>query len=489
MSLSEKELDSLKSTVRCRDSEIDLLNSFVSKDVDALITSLIIHGFKSVGKTFTVQQYLNKLGVNKTIIRCDECITKKILLQRCFYNIRKDSGKKFLNKDQRFITLGENFSSFVTALEMFIAETNYEEPHVLVLDRFEQCVESTNELFPAFCRLQEQSRIKNLIILFVISSEEPKEVLTSSIPHIYFRNYSENEALEILQQNQLCKFGVDALDNSGAGHKFWNQYTKVIVDLFFAYTGSDMNLLIDICIKSWDKFIEPVLMNTYSISEFIKVYRANSYLFENENIINNSSVREFKTLEEEKPVENGNVEDLPIHSKFILIASYLASFNETRNDLHYFSKLKAVKYKRRNPSAAVKLKKGHLSKEDIDNRLLSPNYFDLERLLAILSVIYRSNASSLNFSESDELINMYNSVEKNEERKELERSKFTLSRNIDLNSQIATLFSLGLISKSATSDILGARVRWKCNIDWPTVETLADDVEFSITEFLSNKDN
>lgn len=487
MSLSEKELDILKSNVRCRGSEIDLLNSFISKDIDTLVSSLIVHGFKSVGKTFAVQLYLDALSVNKTVVRCDECITKKILLQRCFYNIRKDSGREFTREEQRFLTLGENFSSFVTALELFIAEANYHEPHVLVLDRFEQCVEPTNDLFPAFTRLLELSKINNLIIIFVISSEEPKEVLTSYIPHIYFRNYTEAETLEILQHDQLCYFGVDALDQ--VGHKFWNQYTKVIVDLFFAYTGSDMNLLIDICIKSWDKFIEPVLDNTYSINEFIKVYRANSYLFENENIINNSLVRDFKTLDEEKAVENGNVEDLPIHSKFILIASYLASFNETRNDLHYFSKLKAVKYKRRNPSAAAKLKKGHLSKDDIDNRLLSPNYFDLERLLAILSVIYRSNASSLNFSESDELINMYNSVEKNEERKELERSKFTLSRNTDLNSQIATLFSSGLISKSATSDILGARVRWKCNIDWSTVETLANDVQFSITEFLSNKDN
>ena len=41
----------------------------------------------------------------------------------------------------------------------------------------------------------------------------------------------------------------------------------------------------------------------------------------------------------------GHVHDLPLHSKFLL-ASYLASYGSYRNDLHKYSKVKVVKYKR-----------------------------------------------------------------------------------------------------------------------------------------------
>lgn len=69
-------------------------------------------------------------------------------------------------------------------------------------------------------------------------------------------------------------------------------------------------------------------------------------------------------------------------------------------------------------------------------------------------------------------------------KKESERSKFTLTRNIDLSNQIATLFSLGLLSKTNSSDILTAKVRWKCNIDWKTAEGIAKSVDFPISDFM-----
>ena len=51
----------------------------------------------------------------------------------------------------------------------------------------------------------------------------------------------------------------------------------------------------------------------------------------------------------------------------------------------------------------------------------------------------------LNHSDKDELLYMDDRIIEDEEKKESERSKFTLTRNIDLSNQIATLFSLGFI--------------------------------------------
>lgn len=491
MSLSEEALNDLKKIVKCRETQIELLNAFISKELETLVPSLIAHGYKSIGKTYTIERYLEALGIKRTIVKCDECVTKKLLLQRCLKRIRMDSGVDLSKYNQLFNYKGvevtnvgklcENFASFVVALEQFIEETNYQDPHVLLLDRFDQCMDPTNELFPGFLRLQEQSKIKNISIIFVISSDEPKEIVTNPIPHIYFKPYTQDQIVEILQNNQFCFFENKMYDNH-IGEDFWKQYSKIIVDSFFAYTGSNMNLLIDICFKLWWSFIRPVIEGRYKPSEFLRIYRENKDLFINDSIINNSLVREYGTLDEDKSSNATNVDDLPNHSKFILIASYLASFNEPKNDLNIFSRIK-VKGKKRKSNIA-KIRKGELSKDDINTQLLSPNYFDLERLLAIISVIYRNESESLNKSNED-FLNFYDNMSEREiAKKEQEFAKFTLNSNIDLNSQIATLVSLGLLTRTTALDILSSKIRWKCNISWPMVEGIAKEINFPLHNYL-----
>lgn len=492
MSLLKEELEALKKEVKYRESQIDLLNAFISKELETLVPSLIVHGHKSIGKTFTVENYLEALGIKKTIVKCDECVTKKLLLQRCLKRIRLDSGVDMTKYNQLFNYKGvevtnvgklcENFASFAVALEQFIEETNYNEPHVLLLDRFDQCMDPTNELFPAFLRLQEQSKIKNLSIIFVISTDDPKEIATNSIPHIYFPPYTQEQVVGILQTNQFCFFQEDLCDNY-AGHDFWMQYSKIIVDSFFAYTGSNMNLLIDICIKLWGSFIQPINEGKYKPTEFLKIYRENKELFTNDSIINNSLVREYGSLDDDLSMNITSVTDLPNHSKFILIASYLASFNEPKNDLSLFSRIKASKGKKRKSNLS-KVKKGELSKDDINTRLLSPNYFDLERLLAIITVIYRNESESLNKS-NEEFLNFYDNMSEQEiSKKEQEFSRFTLNSNTDLNSQIATLVSLGLLARTTALDILSSKIRWKCNISWSMVESIAKEINFPLHNYL-----
>ncbi|KAK6456842.1 origin recognition complex subunit 5 C-terminus-domain-containing protein [Scheffersomyces xylosifermentans] len=490
MVLSENQTNALKTSILCRDTEIDLLNAFVSENAEVSAPAIVVHGYKSNGKTFIVNRFLETLGVKKTVIKCDECITRKILLQRCLRGIASDTGIpnaiQSINDTGRLKqgSLGESLYSFLTTLDSFFKENNYKDRHVLVLDRFDQCIESTDEIYGGFIRLQEQTKIRNLSIIFITSSDDPKEIITTSVPHIYFRSYEEHEVIQILQMNRLCSFGDPEFDDNPASEEFWMRYAKMIVDLYFVYTGSDMNLLINICFKLWDRFVEKVIDRTYDLTEFVRVYRHNSSLLEDENIINNSRVKTVGDFEVDKSAGSAGVDDLPVHSKYVLIASYLASFNSQKDDMHNFSKIKAVKYKKR---ATTSAKRSHLTKGDIDSRLLSPNYFDLERLLAILSVIYRTNATSLNTMDTEEILNFHDDPAIREEKKEIERTKFTLSRNTDLYSQIATLFSLGLISKSASSDILGARVRWRCNVSWTKIQSIAKDLQFPIIDYLQKE--
>ena len=118
--------------------------------------------------------------------------------------------------------------------------------------------------------------------------------------------------------------------------------------------------------------------------------------------------------------------------------------------------------------------------------MLTANYVDLERILAILSVIYQHSSQTLNQSDKNDLLYLGDEIIDLENKKQLEKANFTLTKNIDLNLQIATLYSLGFLSKTNNSDILAARIRWKCNLDWNMAEAIAKSIDFPIADFLDD---
>lgn len=470
-------------TILHRDSQLQLLIAFVNVQTIPYLGLVIVHGYKSSGKTKTVTSHIQNLGVDHTIVNCDECITPKILIQQALQGY-SNAATIFLD---RIGDYGDNFTNFITALEIINEETNYDKPHILVLDRIDRCMDSSNDLFTAFARLKENSSVKNLMTIMITASDDPSDISTNSIPHIFFNEYSEEEIVDILQNDQICKFDTEELDSNPSSKDFWKQYIKMIVDLFYHFTGPDLCLLIDISIRLWDLIKQPVLDGRYTLNDFFKIYQENRDIFANEDIMNNAQVIDYATGLEEVSDEIESISDLPVHSKFILIAAYLASFNEPRTDPNFFSKMKMKKKKlTASPQKLARLKKGTMTKGDIDSTLLQPSFFDLERMLAILSVIYRAHSKVLLKSEREEILNIYEDPSIAEEKKQSEIERFTLSRNTDLNSQIATLYSLGFLVKTASSDILGAKIRWKCNITLATAELLAAKVNFPIYEYLNS---
>ena len=203
---------------------------------------------------------------------------------------------------------------------MFVEEFDYKlEHHVLLLDRFDQCFEYVNDLLAGFTRLRESSTLlQNFTVVVIISGEDPKEIVTLSNPHVYFKVYNESQIISILQESRLCKFNInDVSDDSTESIEFYNQYVKAIVDMLYPYTGSDMSLLIDFTKRLWDPFIEPIRQGRLQITEFVKCLKEGIHLFTNEDVVSTSGVIEFKTLQWEKQVTHGgHVHDLPLHSKF-----------------------------------------------------------------------------------------------------------------------------------------------------------------------------
>lgn len=468
--------------VKFRDTQLELLGAFVSKDSLQLCPNVLVQGFKSVGKTYTTQKYLELLDVKHTIINCDVCITHKILLQRCLTNIIADSGHSYdlLNfmykglRAARTSVLCENFAYFLMLLEQFIVETGYNEHHVLVLDRFDQCCDATDELFAEFLKLREYSLIRNISVIFITSHSDPREISTLSLPHIHFGPYSQDELTTILQNSQLGRLESVSDERS---RSFWFQFAKIIVDLFIDYTGSDLSLLGDLCMKLWPKFQHAVDLGRFQANEFIQIYRELKEDIFNDNVISNSVVATYAQEEAEDEL-SGALSDLPYHSKFILLASYLASYVEPKNDLQVFSRISSNKKKRESRPTEL------ITRRQIDSRLLTAGFFDLERLKAILSVIYRNESKTMS-TENLEFFNLYQDLTEREiAKKENELATFTLNSSVDVNTQLSTLVSLGLISRTYALDILSSKIRWKCNVNWDIIESISQEIQFPISNYV-----
>lgn len=466
-----------------RENELQLLSAFVRESHFELAPAVHVYGHKSIGKSYVVNAYLNSININKTVIPCDACVTRKLLLQRCLKSVRIDSGvdletyqQKFQYKgraESRFGALCDTFASFLDTLEQFFVETNYQKRHVLVLDRFDQCMENSDDLFASFLRISERSILRNMTIIIITSRAPPYDVASYAMPLVYFRPYTEDETVQILLLNQLC-----SIPGTKETSSFWAQYCKIVVDLYFSYSGCDLSMLIDVCTKLWDKFTLPVREGRYTSLDFVQVYRDRRHLFTDDYVVD---VPLHGEGDGHSLVDN--VPDLPYHSKFILIATYLASFLDPKGDMNVFSKLKARKVKK--PKTSLRqIRRGLLSKEDIDSRLLNANYFDLERLLAILRVIYRNESDSMIMS-TDELTELRETdIERIIKEREKEQDTFSLNASVELNSQIATLVSLGLLGRTSSSDILSSKARWRCCISWLMVMGLAEDVGFPIQSYL-----
>lgn len=470
-----------------REDELQLLQAFVTGQSLTTTPNLIVLGYKAVGKSYTVLQHLDQLQINRTIINCDECLTHKLLLQKCLNEIKNDSGVDLANYKQKYMYKGleaarvsllcENFAYFLMALEQFCSETDYDEPHVLVLDRFDECCDPTDELFASFLKLHEQSSIKNLSIIYIISHDVPREILTFATPRLHMNAYLREELTAILQEKQLYNLPEQSAD---VNKMFWNNFAKLMVDLFFDYTGSHVSLIINLCEKLWPKFADPVKEGRYQPQDILRIYRDIKSLLFNDHTITSSTVEQFNA-QDTSISDASAASDLPYHSKFLLIAAYLASYVDQKYDLQFFSRIKLIK-KRQKPSAS-----NSITKSSIDSRLLSASFFDLERLKAIFSVIYRNESRSLN-QDSLEFINLYLDMDERElARKEKEFATFTLNPSVDINTQLSTLVSLGLITRTYALDILSSKIRWKCTTSWEVIAEISREILFPILNYLVDK--
>lgn len=144
---------------------------------------------------------------------------------------------------------------------------------------------------------------------------------------------------------------------------------------------------------------------------------------------------------------------LPHHTKYLLIASFLASYNPAKLDVRFFSrgsedmtKTKRGKWRKGQHQAQTGKAK---NRDKLRQQLIGPKPFPVERMLAIF------------YSISDDAIDS----------------------TVDIQMAISTLVTLKLLIRSSAYDRLEA-TKCKCNVSYDFAIKVASEVNFPLSKYL-----
>jgi origin recognition complex subunit 5 len=197
----------------------------------------------------------------------------------------------------------------------FILELNSLKQGVIILDSVEKL---DKELLNFFTRIPEITKLKVILISKVAWNDLHNGSSIVNPLIVEFSSYSRREILDIL--------GKDVPEGVKKG--FYMDFTKIVYETVYK-SSRNLSEISLICKRLFPLFIKPVLKGEIKEEETAKlVQNVSKYLKEigqdflnfGGNCLNNSGVSRL---------------ELPFYTKFLLIASFLASFNPPRYVLFY----------------------------------------------------------------------------------------------------------------------------------------------------------
>ncbi|GMG39897.1 unnamed protein product [Ambrosiozyma monospora] len=361
-------------------------------------------------------------------------------------------------------------------------------PIVIVLDSLDR-VPINNDIGNicfALSRLHEQDRLfDNFSFVSIVTRSDILDLSTSGIPTITFTPYTPDQVISIISDSILQKKWIQ-LQANGTHMKestmktFIKTYVKLIYETYYSYFGTDIKLIMPVLQKLWPLFHNPLLeakstsgkkIDALSVFMKLKPYLTEISLVDQ---LDNSQSDIVKVIEQKMAESNNqktlqnttttttnssiaredldHVNQLSTRTKYLIIAAYIASVNDPKFDMHFFTKHKDTRVKNRYKSANRRTKV--VGSMAANSRFYCPQAFTLERLLAILSSI----------SDSHDGVKLISDVE--------------------LMSEVATLTTLKTLVRSRANDSIGGHAKWKCNVRWSIVKQLADEVGFEITNYI-----
>ncbi|KAL7271426.1 hypothetical protein RUND412_005822 [Rhizina undulata] len=432
----------------CREPQIKRLSVLLGDDESPSPPTIVLHGLEATGKTIVLRALLENSKSSFSWIPCHECITVRHLTERIATTVSDALGA--MDSTSRC----ENVNVLAVQLQKILQEI--ERKHYLVLDRIDRQREAHPTLLASLGRLGEM--IPNLTVIFVASAPRPRFLSSAEVPHVHFTPYTKEESIRILSQyvrrieklpsinpeNETSQGDEEYLEvNAEEELWVWQKFCGTVWDSLAKGAARNIDQFRTAVDKMWLPFVQPIASGEYGTRNYSSLYLLHKDMFRREtNVID--SVLPLTVTKRVAALKNTH--DLPYYSKFLLCAAYLASYNPARQDPVFFMKASDIGRKKRRGGQRKPPKN-----RKIHRRLLGPQAFLLERLMAIFHAILPHK----------------------------------IPASVDLQTQIATLASLRLLVKASVTDSLEASTKWRVNVGWEFIRSMARTLNFEMEDYMT----
>ncbi|KAI3619066.1 origin recognition complex subunit 5 [Moniliophthora roreri] len=164
------------------------------------------------------------------------------------------------------------------------------------------------------------------------------------------------------------------------------------------------------------------------------------------------------------------LEFLPRMSKFILVASYLASMNPTKTDLRMFGRGVDEKKRKRRANTMKASTKPLTGPVKIPQHYVGPSSFPLDRMIAVLGALLEDNDANTKLNASEfGIAGEYTDME--------------ITR-VGVSSSIIELTTLGLLHRNTVPEKLDGAPLFKCAISYEAALQLAQQLDVKLHDLL-----
>ncbi|CCG83234.1 Origin recognition complex subunit 5 [Taphrina deformans PYCC 5710] len=438
----------------CRTQELKSLNALLhvhkfeqvsggtsSDSVSVRTPSILVYGPSQTGKTSLLKQLLESSDEhNYTYIDCRKCIANRALYEYTIDELHTRDPIVLENGDFNHDSESvESLGAFLSGLQRSLSLPINREK-ILIFDHItsahyddlEGLILSLLKLFTSLSQGQT--------VIFVTSRYE--DILPQIMPTVPFLPYSPDELSLILQETTDVQVDIagSLIKDSEELRGLWERFCKTFFSAFYDIVGQDIELYRTIAVKLFPKYLQPINDNILSVKNHTQLARSAQTLLVPEPWI----LAETSLVQTSSSVDKVRVEELSTSARFLLIASFLSSYNPGKTDRTFFSRGKGEKTKRRGGKRAI----DKVTRQP--QKLLGPKGFSAERMLSIFQAIIPTS----------------------------------FKHTALLDQQIATLHSLKLILKQGASGDLLDDGKWVVNVNLETIIKIARSVQFELNRFL-----
>jgi len=411
-----------------RQKQVNNILNAIGEREDFTCKSLFIYGNTACGKTFVVKNILETLQLAHSYINCIECFTTKLLFENILRSITPSENRKPCSTMMDFIRLIKQSE---------IIENN-NETFYIVLDKADRIRQMDAHLLPAFLRLSELTSL-NICVIFITDIIFEKFMTTTGVLNplkIHFGDYIKDDLQFLMLADTPEEYSRD----------FYNEYCGIIISVFYMVCR-DLNELRHLAIINFSKFVEPIQSGEITTTDMRKLWT--KIVPHLKKALQTVYLREVSSeqweKEEQRSLDADQIKaqvELPYYSKYLLLASYYASYNPATTDRRFFAKKSFGRMSKR-------MKHSTKSAKDIDKKFLGPKPFTFDRLMAIFYSIVEGGVSS----------------------------------SANILSQLSSLVTLNLLVRMSADDQIDSP-KYKCIVPLDIMIAIGNQVDMDVHQYL-----